>query len=184
MSTAESLTLVIAAIGAIAGLLALGWQIYTWRKRRTPNLSVEVRHRGPWGRMMVSIRRSATPPEGQMPVASEYELVIVVVNRGETDEIVEAISLEPSLVDGTRPDPPFWFHDCVETLPPGGAIKHVARVSELHGAATGAEFVAFATTVSGVTAESALEVIDPEYVRLSELNRRGWWRHRPRWWRR
>jgi hypothetical protein len=47
MSTAESLTLVIAAIGAIAGLLALSWQVYTWRKRRMTNLSVEVRHRGP-----------------------------------------------------------------------------------------------------------------------------------------
>jgi hypothetical protein len=83
--------------------------------------------------MMVSTRKTATPPEGQMPVASEYELVVVVVNRGETTEIVESISLEPALVEGTRPDPPFWFHDCLETLQPGEAIKHAARASKLHG---------------------------------------------------
>jgi hypothetical protein len=173
VSTVESLTLAIAAIGAVAGLISLGWQVYTWRKRRTPNLSVEVRHRGPWGRMMVSTRRSRPPPEGRMPVATEYELVIVVVNRGETNEIVEAIYLEPH-VEAGRPDPPFWFHDCLETLPHGAAIKHVARVSDLHGAGAGAEFVAYARTVSGVITESALEVVDPELVRLSELNRPRW----------
>jgi hypothetical protein len=170
MSTVEVLTLVIAAFGAIAGLVALGWQVYTWW-RRTPNVTVEVRHRGPWGRRMVFTRRTATPPEGQMPVASEYELVIVVVNRGETVEILEAIWLEPPLEEGTRPNPPFWFHDCLETLPPGGAIKHVIPVSGLHGLGSDGRFVAYAKTVSGVTPGSRLEVIEPEFVRLSDLNR-------------
>jgi hypothetical protein len=182
MSAGEILTLVVAAIGAITGLIALGWQVYTWRKRRTPNISVEVRHRGPWGRMMVTTSKSPTPPEGHMPVASEYELVLIVLNRGETTEIIESIVLERPMMPGTRPEPPLWFNERLDTLTPGSAIKHVVPVSGLHGVGdpSGLEFVVYVGTVSGVMVQSR-ELIEPEWVRLSRLNQPlRWWRRRGR----
>jgi hypothetical protein len=80
---------------------------------------------------------------------------VLLVNRGETTEIVESIVLEPPVVEGTGPDPPSWFNDRRETLPPGGAIKHVVPVSGLHGVGNqpGVAFIAYARTVAGLIAE-------------------------------
>lgn len=173
MKTAE-LALLIAGYAALVATASLGWQVYVRRQQRKPNVLLTVRHAGPFGRMMVqSSEHPPRPDEGTMPVHAEYVLDIVVVNRGETTEVVEAIGVDPVLPEsGGRPDPPLWFHERNEQLAPGDAIKHTVPVSQLipGASAAGVEFVAYAALASGLRVEAPPDRVEPDFVRLSDQN--------------
>ncbi len=157
---------------AVVATVALGWQVFTELRRRRPNLEVQVRHAGPWGRMMVE-HESSTVTEGRMRVPEEYELHIVVINKGETPQYVDAITLEPPTSPGQRPDPPYWHEDLDAKIEPNAQLKRVIPVSKLstgEGSAAGLRFVAYAMTASGKRVDAFPDEVTPDFVRLSEEN--------------
>lgn len=173
--TTGDVALVVAGYAALVSTGSLGWQVYVRLQQLEPRIAVSVRHAGPFGRMMVeSSEHPPRPSDGRMPLHEEYELIVSVVNRGETTEVVEAIGIDPPARPGEgRRDPPFWFHERNESLGPGDAIKHAVPVAHLVPGSSGAglEFVAYAALASGSRIEALPDRVEPDFVRLSDLNR-------------
>lgn len=145
----------LAGYAAVVATLSVGWQIYTWRHRRRRDLVVEVRHalvRPEWDSETLELYGPTgssellfTVPEGDprrqlLPEAPlQYELKVVLTNRGETPQFVDVLGLR--LTD--RPEPVVFDPPDEKALPAATSVQKSFYVNALPWDLDG-EFVGFA----------------------------------------
>lgn len=124
MGTAE-LALVVGAYAALVSSGTLAWQVYIWRKSRRTAVTTEVRHSIEPERRVIQAEDYDRPEVSEQ--VFEYQLTVVVANRGETTQYVERIGIalldDPQTFDFEEPDD--------KTLQPGKSLRHSWRVERL-----------------------------------------------------
>jgi len=93
-------TLVVAGYAAIVATGSLGWQVYRERRRLRTDIRLSFEHS--IERVPPLIEWADAPPK---PDKFQYELTLVAINRGETNEYVERMEVRnPQLSDGVELD--------------------------------------------------------------------------------
>ena len=155
----------VAVYGAVVSTLAIGWQVYTWWHKRRRDLIVEVRHGLSRRGDQLSVYTpmiDAGDPRGMLfpPAEMDYELLVLVTNRGERPEFIDVIGLRRT----GNPVPIVFDPPDEKALQPSRSVQKVFWANQLD-IGTEDEFVAF-VGLGEQTLDSRPQTLDPALVRM------------------
>lgn len=155
------MTTALAIYAAIVGTIGVGWQIWREKQRLRTNLRVEIEHCASAQQGLIG-----TTSDGPRPL--DYEVVVNVINDGETTEYVRRVSIEDAQESHgidlhLRSDPD-------AELPPRGRTKCSIRLDTAVGAGWAEGFKGIAWLASGRSVESVVEIFDQDIIEHIEVH--------------